>query len=114
MHDITRRIADRLLEREVSLRLGGKWEQNQPSAAAHSSQPSFCVDILNLGQWLQWIFLPRMKQILEQKQPLPSKSGIDVNTEELLRGKGSHAGQLLRLIRRFDELIELQSSLKRH
>ena len=114
MHDIPRRIADLLLEIDTSLRLVGKWEQNQPSAAAHSSHPFFCVDILDLGQWLLWIFLPCMKQILEQKQPLPLKSGIHTNAEELLSGKGSHAGQLLRLIRRFDELIELQSSLKRH
>jgi uncharacterized protein YqcC (DUF446 family) len=114
MHDIPRRIADLLLEIEASLRVGGKWEQNQPPAVALSSTHPFCVDTLDLEQWLQWIFLPRMKQILEQQQPLPLKSGIHAYAEGVLSGKDIHAGQLLKLIRRFDELIELQSSQQRH
>jgi len=114
MHDTPGRITDLLLELEASLRLGGKWKQNQPSTGTLSSTQAFCVDSRGLEQWLQWIFLPRMKQILEQQQPLPLKSGIYAYAEEVLSGIGVHAGQLLSLIRRFDELIELQLSWQRH
>jgi len=114
MHDIPRRIADLLLEIEASFRFAVKWLKNQSLAGARSSRQPFCVDTLDLEQWLQWIFLPRMKQILEQQRPLSSKSGIYAYAEAVLRGEDVHTRQLLRLIRRLDDLIDLQSSQPRH
>jgi uncharacterized protein YqcC (DUF446 family) len=76
MHDIPDRIADVLLQVEAALRTGGKWETRQPPQAALGSPVPFCMDTLSFEQWLQWVFLPRMKRILEQRRPLPRKSGI--------------------------------------
>lgn len=47
-----------------------------PQRRALSSVEPFSVDTLDFHQWLQWIFLVRMKQILEQDLPLPNASGI--------------------------------------
>ena len=77
MHDIPDRIADILLEVEAALRTGGKWEAAEPSAEALRSATPFCIDTLSFEQWLQWIFLPRMKHILEQSRPLPSREELD-------------------------------------
>ena len=114
MHDIPNRIADVLLEVEAILRTSGRWDRCQPPADALLSSQPFCIDTLSFEQWLQWIFLPRMKQILEYKKPLPVKSGIFVYAQEQL-GKGDPpAGKLLSLVKRFDDLISIQSGAKQH
>jgi uncharacterized protein YqcC (DUF446 family) len=114
MHDISNRIADVLLEVEATLRTSGKWEASRPPAAALVSSQPFCIDTLRFEQWLQWIFLPRMKQILEQNMPLPVKSGIFVYAQESLSKREPPTGNLLALIRRFDDLIAIQSGVQRH
>jgi len=114
MHDIPNRIADVLLEVEAILRSSGRWDRCQPPAGALLSSQPFCIDTLSFEQWLQWIFLPRMKQILEYKKPLPVKSGIFVYAQEQL-GKGDPpAGRLLSLVKRFDDLISIHSGAKLH
>lgn len=114
MHDIPQRIGDVLLELEAELRLLDWWEEDKPPAKALASQQPFCVDQLAFEQWLQWVFLPRMKAIIESGQPLPSQSGIFVYAEECLRHHGARSAHLLALIKRFDELITLQASQRRH
>ena len=114
MHDIPNRIADVLLEVEATLRTSGKWDVLRPPEVALLSAEPFCIDTLSFEQWLQWIFLPRMKQILEYKKPLPVKSGILVYAQEQLCKETPPAGKLLTLIKRFDDLISIQSGAKPH
>jgi uncharacterized protein YqcC (DUF446 family) len=114
MHDIPNRIADVLLEVEATLRTSGKWDALRPPEGALLSAEPFCIDTLSFEQWLQWIFLPRMKQILEYKKPLPVKSGILVYAQEQLCKEAPPAGKLLTLIKRFDDLISIQSAAKPH
>ncbi len=114
MHDIPNRIADVLLEVERTLRCNDKWDQNQPAVSALSSVQPFCMDTLRFEQWLQWIFLPRMKKILEGPQPLPAKSGILVYAQAYLRKNDPPTSSLLKLIKRFDDLITLHSHVRQH
>lgn len=114
MHDIPGRIADVLLEVEANLRSSGKWEQQPPDSRDLSSGQPFCIDTLRFEQWLQWVFLPRMKRIIEQQKPLPAKSGIYVYAHEYLRKGDDFTGTLLTLIKRFDDLIAIQSAVRRH
>ncbi|HEC29207.1 MAG TPA: YqcC family protein [Gammaproteobacteria bacterium] len=114
MHDIPLRIADVILEVEANLRINGKWEKKQPSNSALASSQPFCIDTLKFEQWLQWIFLPRIKQALEKQQPLPKKSGIYQYAEDYLHKGDPGTNTLLALIKRFDDLITLQSSARRH
>ena len=114
MHDIPQRIADVLLEVEANLRIRGKWERDPPDSEHLSSTQPFCIDTLSFEQWLQWIFLPRMKRIIEQQRPLPDKSGIYVYAHESLRNGDVATSHLLKLIKRFDDLIAIQSAGRRH
>jgi len=114
MHDIPIRIADVLLEVEANLRISGKWDVELPTKVALASDQPFCLDTLSFEQWLQWVFLPRMKEILEQEYPLPLKSGIYEYAEEYLHNKNVQSTDLLTLIKRFDDLISIQSSVVRH
>jgi len=98
-------LADHLLLIERELRLQGWWSEEPPSTEALASQEPFCVDSMEFEQWLQWIFLPRMKQIIEQDLPLPNASGILAMSEMVYAGRAQQSRGLNRLLAEFDELI---------
>jgi uncharacterized protein YqcC (DUF446 family) len=114
MHDIPSRIADVLLEVEATLRNHGRWDSTRPPARSLDSTQPFCIDTLRFEQWLQWVFLPRMLQILAEGRPLPAKSGILCYAELCLHRNDPPTDALLESIRRFDELIAIQSAAHRH
>lgn len=98
-------LADHLLLIERELRLQGWWSEQPPSAEALASQEPFCVDTLAFEAWLQWIFLPRMKQIIEHDLPLPNASGILAMSEMVYASQPSKSRGLNKLLAEFDELI---------
>jgi len=114
MHDIPSRIADVLLEIEATLRRHGRWDRVRPPARSLASPEPFCIDTLRFEQWLQWVLLPRMQQILSECRPIPARSGIFDYAEQCLRKNDPPNGALLACIRRFDELIAIQSAPRRH
>jgi uncharacterized protein YqcC (DUF446 family) len=101
------RIADQLLLIERELRVQGWWSDVSPSPEALSSVEPFAVDTLDFEQWLQWIFLPRMKAILEQDLPLPNASGIQEMAEMVFAARDVQGRdrQLQVLLKEFDLLI---------
>lgn len=105
MHKRVPSIADHLLLIEQELRLLGWWEERAPSAEALASVEPFAVDTLSFEQWLQWIFLQRMKIILENDLPLPNASGILEMAEMVYVDRVQESTQLRRLLSEFDELI---------
>ncbi|MDY7563386.1 YqcC family protein [Pseudomonas sp. 10B1] len=98
-------VAEQLLLIERELRVLGWWRESPPSMEALSSREPFCVDLLAFDQWLQWIFLPRMKDILEQNLPLPNASGIVEMAEMVYSGCPQETHTLQQLLAKFDRLI---------
>lgn len=101
----TLEIADQLLLIERELRAQGWWDELPPSAKAMASEQPFCVDTMSLEQWLQWIFLPRFKMMLEQGAPLPNASGIQPMAEQVYGVGNAKSQGLIKLLGEFDELI---------
>jgi uncharacterized protein YqcC (DUF446 family) len=99
-------VAEQLLLVERELRVLGWWSEMPPSAEALASQQPFCVDTLAFEEWLQWIFLPRMKVILEAGEELPRVSGIQPMAEMVYRERSvQQIGALLAALEEFDRLI---------
>lgn len=98
-------IADQLLLVERALRVQGWWDVSAPSEEALASEQPFCVDTLDFAQWLQWIFLPRMKAIIEAGAELPAVSGILPMAEHVYGADNRAAAELLRALGDFDRLI---------
>ena len=67
----TAEIIDALNSLELGLRELGLWSDNRPDAESLSSTLPFCYDTLEIEQWLQFIFLGRMRELLEQGDDLP-------------------------------------------
>ena len=98
-------IAEQLLLIERELRVQGWWDEVSPGAEALSSVEPFSVDTLDFHQWLQWIFLTRMKLILEQDLPLPNASGILEMAEMVYADRPLESLGLRTALKNFDQLI---------
>ncbi len=98
-------VAALLIDVEAHLRQLDLWESESPPAVALASTQPFCVDTLTLPQWLQFIFLPRMYQLLDAGEPLPAKCGIAPIAEEYFPDLGPVGDQLLTALGRIDELL---------
>ncbi|MEH6515984.1 MAG: YqcC family protein [Halioglobus sp.] len=98
-------VAEVLIDIEAQLRQLGQWGKIPPSEQALVSDQPFCVDTLTLPQWLQFIFLPAIYQILESDQSLPQRCGIVPIAEEYFRGTGLPSDALLQALGRIDELL---------
>ncbi|ASA56592.1 YqcC family protein [Vibrio gazogenes] len=61
-----------LNELEACLKMRQLWQNRPPSVQALSSRQPFAVDTLLPEQWLQWIFIPQMRQRIAEAAPVPS------------------------------------------
>ncbi|MGB2023814.1 MAG: YqcC family protein [Litorivicinaceae bacterium] len=95
-------IVDALNALELGLRELGLWSDARPKAEHLASTMPFCYDTLELEQWLQFIFLGRMREVLEQGDALPESCAISPYVEMLSgAGKAVHP-RLARLIKQVD------------
>ena len=98
-------VAEVLIDIEAQLRQLGQWDKIPPSTEALASSQPFCVDTLTLPQWLQFIFLPTLYQMLENEQALPERCGIAPMAEEFFRGSGLATNELVSALLRMDDLL---------
>lgn len=80
----------------------GLWRIKPPSATALQSQLPFCCDTMEFSEWLQWVLLPRMKELIEQNRPLPTQCAIYPMAEDKI---SPYHPQLRQLIQEFDQLF---------
>lgn len=98
---------------EEEMRTLRQWEGGVPGTEALSSELPFCFDTLMFNQWLQWIFLPRIRAVVEGEAPLPEKSEIAPMAEIWVEEQNiaSPGYRLLELIREMDrQITEAQST----
>lgn len=81
------------------------WETRPPAINALASTTPFCMDTLRMTQWLQWLFIPRIRAILDQGAPLPVSANMRPYAEEAFTVDGVNSVVLLELIGQFDRLL---------
>jgi uncharacterized protein YqcC (DUF446 family) len=97
--------ASLLIDIEAQLRRLGQWQRQPPSAEALASTEPFCIDTLSFAQWLQFVFLPRMYELLAREQLPPGPCGIGPLAEEYFKGSKLDAVELLQYIAALDQLL---------
>lgn len=98
-------VADRLLGIEIEMRRIEVWSLEVPSEEALASNQPFCIDTLEFTEWLQFVFLERMRFIVEQGHSLPAVSGIAPMAEEHFRARPESGDGLIRELEAIDELL---------
>lgn len=103
--DVYQALADRLLGIEMELRALDLWDTESPPDEALASREPFCVDTLRFSQWLQFILLPRLRELLEAGAPLPGNSQITPAAEIALQGLSNDPVLLLAELQALDDLL---------
>ena len=98
-------LVDLLQQLEAQLLHHGLWQQIMPSAEALQFTEPFAIDTLHPHEWLQWIFIARMRALVESNQALPRGFSIEPYFAEAWKQE-LHYGELLETIRTIDELCK--------
>lgn len=110
MDRLLHQVADHLLAIEMEMRRLDLWESSAPAPDALESLVPFCYDKLQFEQWLQWVFLAKMKQALEKQIDFPASSNIAALAElRFAQLPGVNGTRLLELLAAFDETINAAS-----
>lgn len=99
------RLSQLLQTLENELRLQGRWDGAAPSPSALRSTQPFAVDTLTFDQWLQWILLPKMNDLLLHQLPLPDNCAIHPMAEEVYDQEDPGAERLITIIAKIDTLL---------
>lgn len=100
-------VADLMLALEKAMREAQLWDADTPPAEALLSQQPFACDVLTLQQWLQWVFLPRMKAIVESDAELPHSCHITAYAEETVAKLDNNTDEVMRLLKELDQLLSV-------
>ncbi|RYY73401.1 MAG: YqcC family protein [Gammaproteobacteria bacterium] len=98
-------VAEILIEIEKELRELRLWEFESPSEDALASTQPFAIDTLNFPQWLQFIFVPRLYLMAEQRLSLPRVSGVKPMAEEYFRVLNLNSALLIAHLEKMDKLL---------
>ncbi|MDI1301147.1 MAG: YqcC family protein [bacterium] len=91
---------------EDELRHQRLWAGTAPDARALSSVVPFMYDTLQLHEWLQWVFIPRTRAVIDARKNLPGNCTIHPLAEhEFTKLKESDTLRLLGLILDIDNLM---------
>lgn len=99
-------VLHRLDAIEQILQDAGLWQSFAPNSEAFNSVEPFCLDTMTPLQWLQWVFLPRMRALLDAGAPLPVKLAIAPYYEEALEGEIPARATLLHAMNELDQMFE--------
>lgn len=97
-------IADCVLQIELQLRSLNLWSDQAVEPEKLMSTAPFSADMMAFNEWLQFVFLPQMKVILEQGGGLPLQSQI-TPMAELFFKSNKQAELLVQVLEKFDNLI---------
>jgi uncharacterized protein YqcC (DUF446 family) len=88
---------------EAELRRLGWWSATPPPDEAFDFAQPFAMDTLAFSQWLQWIFLPRVKEAAAEGA-FPASSHVAAQAVREFDGR-PEASTLLELLADFDALF---------
>ncbi len=90
---------------ERGMRALDLWEAVAPAPERLASEVPFCHDTLEFRQWLQWIFIPRFRALLEGGHALPAQCGVAPIAEIAFADMDADTGELLEQLRAIDRLV---------
>ena len=98
----TASLLELLQDLEIALKDLRLWGLERPSREALSSTLPFAVDSLSASQWLQFIFIPRMTDMLRTKKILPTNMEVTAYVEEYYCASNINVTPLLEVLRQID------------
>ena len=61
------RVAQKIVDIEAEMKNIGYWSQEPLPDDAHDFRQTFAMDTMAFPQWIQFILIPRVKAVIEQR-----------------------------------------------
>ena len=90
-------------EIEAEMRRLGWWDMPEPPPAAFESRQPFFGDTMAFVQWLRFVLVPRVRQIVAEEGNFPEASYVGIRA--VREFDGQDAGELTTLLNEFDALF---------
>ena len=104
--NIHQEIREHLLQLEAELQVQKLWSAVAPDPKALESTTPFMYDTLKLHEWLQCVFIPRLRAVIEAKGSLPHQSHVyPLADHEWQQRTDFDKQHLLRLLNRIDATL---------
>ena len=99
-------LLNHLQQLEAELQAQQLWSATPPRPEALESVVPFMYDTLQLHEWLQWVFVPRLRALIDAKGSLPHQSHIQPLAAHEWEKRGDFdKRQLLLLLSRIDGVL---------
>lgn len=96
-------VAESATKIEAEMRRAGLWQLSPLPPHAFDSNVAFCGDTMTCEQWIQFVLLPRVREIVADRGQLPQDSQVAAYAIRNLDVSGSDA--LLECLAEFDGLF---------
>ena len=89
---------------EAEMKSIGYWSAEALPPEAYDFHQAFAMDTMAFSQWLQFVFIPRVHAIVDQRGEFPVQSMVAAQAVREFDGD-PHAARLLSLLSAFDALF---------
>ena len=90
-----------IIKLEQSLREAMLWSSSIPSNQALQSMVPFAFDSMAFEQWLQFIFIPKMSELIRTEKALPTNLELLPMAEQSLGAEG-YQSRVIEVIKQID------------
>lgn len=94
---------------EAELQCLGRWAAEAPTPEQFTNMGPFGMHTMAFEQWLQWVLVPRVQEIITTKGTFPTSSQVSVFATREYDGDPD-AAHLVDLLRDFDDLFASHQS----
>jgi uncharacterized protein YqcC (DUF446 family) len=99
------RVAALIAAIEAEMKRIGLWQSEPLSEEARSSPAAFFGKTMTFPQWLQFVLVPRARQIIAERGSFPRRSDLAVMAVRNLDGM-HEAEDLTRMLAELDRVVE--------
>ena len=89
---------------EAEMKRSGFWQNTPLKPEQYQFEQAFAMDTMVYSQWLQFIFVPRVQTIIDQRRQFPRQSMVGAQAVREFDGV-PEASELTRLLTEFDALF---------
>lgn len=105
--DLYSAVERKISEIEAEMKRIGYWSLEPLPEEAYDFRQAFGMDTMAFSQWLQYILIPRVRTIIEQKGDFPSESMVGMQAVREFDGDATASG-LVKLLSEFDDLFRIR------
>jgi len=97
-------VAAKLAEIEEEMKRAGLWQETPLRSEQYEFRQAFAIDTMAFSQWLQFIFVPRVKGIIASSGQFPAQSMVGAQAVREFDTQ-PNAERLVELLSEFDALF---------